>query len=80
MIPYFFTSPFHRRAELGLGSYYCFSQSYLIELKMTGIGLRLTFEVTQSYVSAQQNDHSRTDGGIMIAAVLPLDDWISSDP
>ena len=47
---------------------------------MTGIGLRLTFEVTQSYVSARQDDHSRTEGGIIIAAVLPLDDWISSDP
>ena len=68
------------RTELGLGSYYCFSQSYLIGLKMTGVGLRLAFKVTQSYVGAQQNDPSRTEGKIMIAEVLPLDAWINRDP
>ena len=39
---------------------------------MTDVGLRLAFEVTQSYVSAQLNDSSRTGGKIMIAEVLPL--------
>ena len=67
-----FSQPFHVVTELGLGSCYCFSQSYLIGLKMTDVGLRLAFEVTQSYVSAQLNDPSRTEGKIMIAEVLPL--------
>ena len=38
---------------------------------MTDVGLRLAFEVTQSYVSAQLNDPSRTEEEIMIAEVLP---------
>ena len=44
----FFTGHFSYGTGIGLGSFYCFRQSYYIELKMTGVGLWLDFEVTQS--------------------------------
>ena len=47
-ISHFFHRPFTYGTGIGLGSFYCFRQSYYIELKMTGVGLWLDFEVTQS--------------------------------
>ena len=48
MISHLFSQALFIWDGIGLGSFYCFRQSYYIELKMTGVGRWLDFEVTQS--------------------------------